>query len=236
MEDFERLGRPVPLDGRRSIDALTARWERWRHDGRLVAAAVVVVAISAGAYWYRDTTASPPAASAVNGYTTPGTTLSTTSNLATAVTSPTAQVVVHVAGAVRSPGVVFLRAGTRTVDAIDSAGGARADADLDRLNLAAPLVDGQRIYVARVGDPPGAGVIASEPNPGGDPTSPSGSINVNAATVSDLETLPGIGPTLAEAIIAERDRRGGFASVEDLRSVRGIGESRFTQIRDLVTV
>jgi competence protein ComEA len=101
------------------------------------------------------------------------------------------------------------------------------------LNLAAKLVDGQRILVTRVGqaapvgDPAGAG--AADPGSGA-------LIDLNNATSAQLETLPGIGPSLAGAIIAERDRRGGFRSVNELREVRGIGEKRFADLRDLVMV
>jgi competence protein ComEA len=237
MEEFERLGRPVPPEHDRFVDGLSRRFETWRSDRRVIALAVAAFALSAGVYWYRDASrggALPPGTQS----TTPSPTVDSVSvDVPTTVgADPAAPMIVHVAGAVRRPGVVSLRAGSRIVDAIDAAGGSRTDADLDRLNLAAPLVDGQRIFVARVGDPPNAGVIAGPPPQSGGPATGVGPIDLNLATVADLETLPGIGPTLAQAIVAERDRRGGFASVEDLRSVRGIGEARFAQIRDLVSV
>jgi competence protein ComEA len=243
MEDFEQLGRPVPSERDRLVEGLSRRFEFWRGDRRVIAFVVGAVALGAGAYWYRDAARGapvPPGAPASSVSST-GTDLS----IGVATTSASGSdgdsgsegpVIVHVAGAVRRPGVVSLPAGSRVVDAIDAAGGSASDADLDRLNLASVLADGQRIFVARVGDPPTAGVIAGTATPGVDPSNGGGLIDLNLATVADLETLPGIGPTLAAAIIAERDRRGGFTSVDDLRSVRGIGESRFAQIRDLVTV
>ena len=102
-----------------------------------------------------------------------------------------------------------------------------ADGDLDRLNLAAKVTDGERVYVAKVGqaDPgvvDGGGVGVK--------------VNINTATQAQLEELPGIGPTYAQSIIAERERRGGFTSVNDLRSVRGIGDKRFAELAPLVTV
>jgi competence protein ComEA len=143
---------------------------------------------------------------------------------------------VHVAGAVNRPGVVRIRAGARVVDAIDAAGGGLPDADLDRLNLAAKLVDGQRVAVARVGAPApvesGAIPGAVDPAAGVDP----GPVNVNTATQAQLEELPGIGPALAGAIIAEREKRGGFRDVAELQDVRGIGDARFADIKDLVSV
>ena len=115
-----------------------------------------------------------------------------------------------------------------------------ADGDLDRLNLAAKVTDGQRVYVAKVGQ--------SDPGVAGDGSGDSGAddrraavrpaarSNLNTATQAQLEELPGIGPTYAQSIIAERQRRGGFTSVNDLRSVRGIGDKRFAELAPLVTV
>jgi competence protein ComEA len=152
------------------------------------------------------------------------------------------RVVVHVAGAVARPGVVELASGSRVIDAVEAAGGGLPDADLDRLNLAAKIVDGQRVLVQRVGDPPATegsgsatpgGAGSSGATPG---SSMGGPLNLNTATLDQLDELPGIGPSLGAAIIAERDRRGGFKSVNELRDVRGIGEKRFADLRDLVTV
>ena len=142
---------------------------------------------------------------------------------------------VHVAGAVTHPGVVELTPGARVIDAIEAAGGAPPTADLDRLNLAAELTDGQRVLVQNVGDP------AAPAAPGGDVSTapgeaPGGLVDLNAATSEQLEELPGIGPALAEAILTERERRGGFRNVLELRDVRGIGEKRFADLVDLVTV
>jgi competence protein ComEA len=124
------------------------------------------------------------------------------------------------------------------IDAVEAVGGALADGDLDRLNLAAKVTDGQRIYVAKVGQAdPGAAVDPSGVS-GADPASGStgGKVDLNTATQAQLEELPGIGPTYAQAIIAERQRRGGFSSVNDLRSVHGIGDKRFAELAPLVTV
>ncbi|MFM8303018.1 MAG: helix-hairpin-helix domain-containing protein [Actinomycetota bacterium] len=139
-------------------------------------------------------------------------------------------VVVHVAGAVVKPGVLRMPAGARVIDAIEGAGGAAPDADLDRLNLAAKLVDGQRILVVKVG---AVGADPTAATPGG---GPGALIDLNAATSAQLEEIPGIGPALAAAIIGERERRGGFRSVNELREVRGIGEARFADLRNRVTV
>ena len=146
---------------------------------------------------------------------------------------------VHVAGAVVRPGLVHLAGGSRVADAVAAAGGGLPDADLDRLNLAAKVTDGERVAVARIGQP--APVVAGGGTgdgtaPGADGGSPNGPVNLNTATESQLEELPGIGPSFAAAIIAEREKRGGFTSIDQLRDVRGIGEKRFADLKDMVTV
>ncbi|HEX6236003.1 MAG TPA: helix-hairpin-helix domain-containing protein [Acidimicrobiales bacterium] len=146
------------------------------------------------------------------------------------------RVVVHVAGAVASPGVQRLPAGARVVDAVEAAGGPTAEADLDRLNLAAPLADGQQVYVVRVGEEPPAppgGIGAGGAGAGGGTAA---LVDVNTAASEQLETLPGVGPATAAAIIAHRQEHGPFTSVEQLIEVRGIGEVKLAELRDLVTV
>jgi competence protein ComEA len=139
-------------------------------------------------------------------------------------------VVVHVAGDVRKPGVVTLAAGARVVDAIDAAGGARRSADLSTVNLARPLVDGEQV---RVGLPP---AVSQQPTlPEAEPAG-SAVVDLNAAGITDLQTLPGIGPVLAERIVSYRDQSGPFRSVDQLREVSGIGPTMMADLRDLVRV
>ncbi len=159
-----------------------------------------------------------------------------------ATTVADAGLVVHVVGAVASPGVVTLGAGSRVVDAVTAAGGLRPDADPDRVNLAAPLEDGQRVVVPVVGQEPPT-VVGSGGTGGssaGDGSSSAGSqsapIDLNSATAQDLETLPGVGPATSSAIISHREKEGPFRSVDDLLDVRGIGEAKLDALRDLVSV
>lgn len=144
------------------------------------------------------------------------------------------EVLVHAAGAVHAPGVYRLGSDARVADLVEAAGGPLADAELDRLNLAATVTDGQQVYVPRVGEavPEVAGATSGDGTPGaGD-----GLVDVNTADADELDTLPGVGPATAEAILDERERRGSFSSVEDLLDVPGIGEAKLEALRDLVRV
>jgi competence protein ComEA len=145
--------------------------------------------------------------------------------------SPAATIVVSVLGRVHRPGLVRLPHGARVADAIEAAGGVLPGTDLGYLNLARKVVDGEllAIGVGPVPSAPGAGA------PGGS-GGPPGLINLNTATVAELDTLPGVGPVLAQRIVDHRSRNGGFKSVEELRKVEGVGDARFEQIKDLVTV
>ena len=156
-------------------------------------------------------------------------------------------VVVHVAGAVQRPGVVRLPAGSRIVDAVDAAGGTAADVDLAAVNLAAVLEDGAMVLVPRIGEAavlPG-GEVAGIPNSGsapgtapGMPTGPGAgvAVNLNTADSDLLQTLPRVGPVLAERIIAWRTEHGKFTRPEDLDAVPGIGEAMLAALLPLVAV
>ncbi len=150
--------------------------------------------------------------------------------------APTGVVVVHVAGRVAAPGVVTLAAGSRVADALAAAGGAAADADLDRLNLARPLVDGEQVLVPAPGEvlPPAPGAPA--PAAGGSaPPAADGPLDLNTATEADLDDLPGVGEVLAGRIVAWRQEHGRFTSVDELAEVHGIGPKVLDGLRDLVT-
>ena len=145
--------------------------------------------------------------------------------------SPSPQVVllVDVAGWVRHPGVYQFAEGARVVDALDAAGGTRPGAILQALNLAAPLVDGTQVLVPREGEE----VVAPSATGG---AVAGGLVNVNAASATELEELPGIGEVLAQRIVEYRTDNGPFVSVDQLLDVSGIGESILESIRELVTV
>ncbi len=159
---------------------------------------------------------------------------------ASTTTSVGERLVVHVAGAAAQPGVVQVPPGARVADAIAAAGGLRPDADADRVNLAAPLEDGSRVYVPRIGEEVEPQVLGPEPPPGsgggGGGSSGPGPVDLNRASADELQQLPGIGPATAAAIVAHRDANGPFRSVDQLDDVRGIGPAKLEQLRPLVVV
>ena len=145
-----------------------------------------------------------------------------------------ANLVVHVAGAVRHPGLVRLPAGARVADAVKAAGGPARNAELASVNLARPVVDGEQLVVLVRGQSPAG---AAPPAAGGAPASASGApIDLNTATLEQLDTLPGVGPVLAQRILDWRAEHGRFGSTDELREVSGIGEATFADIKSLVRV
>jgi competence protein ComEA len=145
------------------------------------------------------------------------------------------RVTVHVAGAVRRPGLYRLRAGARIDDAVRRAGGPRRRADLSAINLAARLEDGRQVLVPEraAGAPSGAAVPgAGGTAAGGAPAAP---VNLNTATLEQLDTLDGVGPGIAQRILDYREEHGGFGAVDELGRVPGIGPKRMQALRDRVT-
>jgi competence protein ComEA len=191
---------------------------------RLVTWAVAAIVATAAGWWLARPSPDPVELSLPSALAAPS---------STAAQADEAGVYVHIAGAVTQPGVYRVLDGARVTDLIDAAGGPQADADLDQLNLAAPVLDGSRIVVPRVGEVLPAGAAVGAPN--ADAT-PAGPLDLNAATVDQLDELPGVGPSTAAAIVAHRDEVGGYQSVDELLDVRGIGPAKLDAIRDLVTV
>jgi competence protein ComEA len=146
-------------------------------------------------------------------------------------------VIVHVAGAVRDPGVYRLRAGARVDDAVGRAGGATSRADLSQVNLAAKLEDGRQILVPRrVPAATTAAPAGPSSTTAAGTTAPAVPLNLNTATPEQLDELPGVGPATAQKILDYRQEHGGFGSVEELGEVPGIGDVRLAALRDLVRV
>jgi len=187
-----------------------------RHILALWALGLVVVVVLGVRYLGRDDEAPPASAPAIQVGETEG---------------GSSRVTVHVAGAVRQPGVYRLPSRSRVVDAVRRAGGTRRRADLSALNLAAKLEDGRQVVVP-LRPRAGAPVAAA----GGTATASAGPIDINTATAEQLDELDGIGPGMAGAILEYREEHGGFGSVEELGQVPGIGEKRLAALREKVRV
>jgi len=143
--------------------------------------------------------------------------------------TPAEDVLVYVSGAVAAPDVYRLPAAARVKDLVLAAGGLAADADMERVNLAAPISDGEHVSVPRIGDAPDEGMATSGESGGG------GLVDINSASAAELDALPGIGPAIAARIIEQREANGPFTTVEDLQEVKGIGAALLAKIAPLVT-
>jgi len=143
---------------------------------------------------------------------------------------------VHIAGAVKKPGVYYLGTGARVEDAVSTAD-PLPEADLNHLNLARRVVDGEKIYVPKEGEEQTSFDGSSvEPGASAAQVESGAKININTASAAELDTLPGIGPTLAQRIIDYRTTNKHFRSIEDIKKVSGIGDRRYEQIKDLITI
>ena len=204
-----------------------------RRDVWLVAGLIVLVAL--GALVLRARSArpviAPPAEAAATAWPVAG-----VSPSAVMPSAPGTMILVHVAGAVRRPGLYEIASGARIADAIDLAKGPKPTADLSALNLAEPLTDGQKIEVPRRGEDVQI-TAPTTPVPGSTTSAvPGGTININTADQITLETIPGIGPVTAQAIIAYRTEVGSFSSIEQLLEVSGIGPATLESMRPYVTL
>jgi competence protein ComEA len=236
---------PRPEPPRRLGDTVQA-WFAWIGMTRLIVTALCVVVVVGGVAWLvrapaASTESGLPFTSSVGSAPPTAATLAPPATVASTLpTVETGPVFVHVAGSVAVPGVYGLEPGDRVHQAIAAAGGPSAEADLDGLNLALVVTDGQRVYVPAAGevDPasvPSGAQIAVDPAANGEPVV-TGPLDLNTATAAELDTLPGVGPATAAAIVDDRERHGPFAAVGDLERVPGIGPAKLAAIADQVTV
>ncbi len=192
--------------------------------------AAAAVALGASYLWRAHATPVPLTAAAVGSHSAASTTASVRASSPTASAKPSL-VVVDVAGKVRHPGVVRLPQGSRVVDAIAAAGGSLRGVDLTTLNLARTLQDGEQVVVGAAGPPQTTGTSSGTAAPAS-----AGPLDLNSATLEQLETLPGIGPALGQRIIDWRTAHGHFSTVDELREVSGIGDARFADLAPRVRV
>lgn len=243
-----------------------ARFVAFHGGARLAGIAVVLVAVCAGGWWLLRPPAPAlemlvPVVATVGSNELSGVSPGSGApdGPVTGTTVPPREVRVHVAGAVKRPGVYSLPADARIVDAVRAAGGSTVSADLERINLAQSVLDAEQIFVPRRGTSRTATTVAprhrprrtspasstpvsapgaispesSQPSSGssGAPVGPAGKVNLNTATTEELDTLPGVGPATARAIVSYRTRRGPFAKVEDLLNIDGIGPKKLESLK-----
>lgn len=154
------------------------------------------------------------------------------------------KIVVHITGAVQKEGIVTLDENSRIADAVEAAGGLKDDADMSKINLAYILEDGMKIKIPSINDNADADAdkqltndeLVVENIPESNTKSGIGTVNINKANQTELETLPGIGPSIALKIINYRNENGKFSSIDDLKKVSGIGESKFENIKSYICV
>lgn len=224
--------------------AAAARWLPNRRAAVAMALAVVVTVILTG-WWFLSsrpqpiavtTSDGPGATAAARGAATRTPAATPASSTGPAASRSPDVLVVEVAGKVRTPGIYRLPGGSRVYQAVRAAGGALPGTDTTGINMAAPISDGEQIIV---GGPPGSGGTVIPPPPGGVPGAAGGSsapVPLNSATQEQLESLPGVGPVLAQKILDWRNEHGRFTSVDELRQVSGIGEVKFAALKPRVTV
>lgn len=196
-----------------------------RRGVRALAVVAVVVVLAAAGWAWRARPQSEPVAP-LDGTAAPAISAGDPS------ASGSGELVVAVAGKVRRPGLVRLPAGARLADAVQAAGGPLPGVDVALLNPARKVTDGELIVVGVTPPPVPNGAV----DPAGGAPAAGGPLNLNTATLAQLDALPGVGPVLAQRILTYRDQHGGFKGVGDLRQVDGIGDARYEQLKDLVTV
>lgn len=222
----------------------------WIGFSRILASAFGVVVMVVGVWWVVRVPPPPPEANIPFATTSVASNTIASNTIASSAISSSANITVYVSGEVVKPGVYVLLATARVIDALQAAGGATNQADLVVVNLAAPLVDAAQVFFPRIGSTPrvtlprphaginlpSAGTSGSGSGDAGGATSAAGIVDINSATLSDLDALPGVGPSTAQAIIDYRVANGPYASVDDLLNVRGIGPSKLAAMRARVRV
>ncbi len=218
---------------------------KWFGVSRMIGSVVSVAVVGVAGWWLVRVPPPPPEVNLSFASTTVAASSPAANdggaNIGGATVATPQTITVHVAGAVNNPGVYRLRYGLRINDAVVAAGGATTTANLDAINLATVLNEGEQIYVPKRGEKPhtitgrpqvGGGAVggASNVGAGGVNGGALSTININLASVVELEQLPGVGPATAKAIVAYREKNGAFQRVEDLLKVRGIGPAKLSEI------
>ncbi len=183
----------------------------------VIAVVVVIIATTVGIYMYKQTQEN---------------TVSYYGNEEQSEETHISQITVHITGAINNPGVIILEEGARIVDALEAAGGETEEADVNRLNLAYVLEDGEKLYIPSKNEEEQEYITQGKDNM----SEGQSKININSAQIEELITLPGVGEATANKIIEYRKENGKFQKIEDLKNVPGIGDSKFENIKMLIKV
>lgn len=211
---------------------------------RLVTGALSLVVVVLVGWWLLRSPA-PPIETGIVRVTSTSVTIDSTNSVLVSSTTTLPFITVHVAGAVKNPGVYELPALARVVDALNAAGGHTRSADLDVVNLALPITDSEQVFIPKRGQSTHTGKTPSrrteidqqkQLSPEEKPDSANSVININSATATELEELPGVGPSIAKSIVTYRTTNGPFVVPEDLMKVSGIGAAKFGALRAYITV
>lgn len=154
------------------------------------------------------------------------------------------KIAIHIIGEIKKEGIIYLKKGSRVADAIKAAGGETKEADLSKINLAYILQDGEKIYVPNENDniaeyitkENGNNIILEENKTSNNIKGENDKVNINTATLNELDSLPGIGPSTAQKIIDYREKNGNFEKIEDLQNVKGIGNAKYEEIKNKIIV
>ena len=183
----------------------------------VIAVVVVIIATTVGIYMYKQTQEN---------------TVSYYGNEEQSEETHISQITVHITGAINNPGVVVLEEGARIVDALEAAGGETEEADVNRLNLAYVLEDGEKLYIPSKNEEEQEYITQGKDNM----SEGQSKININSAQIEELITLPGVGEATANKIIEYRKENGKFQKIEDLKNVPGIGDSKYENIKTMIRV
>ena len=183
----------------------------------VIAVVVVIIATTVGIYMYKQTQEN---------------TVSYYDNEEQSEETHISQITVHITGAINNPGVIILEEGARIVDALEAAGGETEEADINRLNLAYVLEDGEKLYIPSKNEEEQEYITQGKDNM----SEGQSKININSAQIEELITLPGVGEATANKIIEYRKENGKFKKIEDLKNVPGIGDSKYENIKTMIRV
>lgn len=197
---------------------------------------IIVISILVALWlWYSSSNNFPPETNKKNNTNISQKQINSITKSTSSTSNKGDKIAVHVAGNVINPGLYYFDPTKRVYDAVKTAGGFSQDADQNKINLAQKLIDGQYLYIPKIGETTVSTITTTPQDPTSPPTS-NAKVNINIATQSELEEITGVGPSTAENIIKYRQENGNFSSIEDIQNVPGIGTGKFENMKDEIVV